>query len=449
MSKAINIAKFGGTSVANFDAICKCADIIKNNPNTKVMVVSAAAGITNLLVELAHKPLTQAQIQQHCNDIGDIELKILNQLNHPDAAQHKLALLLSEVESLAKHEEILHRDDLKDELLSMGERMSSLLCSEILKEHGVEALNFDIRKVLITDETFGEAIPNVEEIKQRAKQLMQPELNNSVLVTQGFMGADIHGNTTTLGRGGSDFTAALIAEALNANSCEIWTDVIGVYTTDPRITSAAKPLPELSFEEAAEMATFGAKVLHPATMEPALRQNIPVFVGSSREPEKGGTWIVRDCEHEPPYRAITRRMQQVMVTVKTPKMLYAQGYLEKVFSIIAKHKLSVDLVTTSEIAISFTLDNPPNSVAERLNKATIAELETMSEVTVENGFDLVTVVGNHMQTAVGVSSSIFAAIADYNIRMICFGANPHNMSFLVNASDSAEIVTVLHKQLFE
>lgn len=449
MSTAINIAKFGGTSVADFDTISRCAMIIRDKTNTRVMVVSAAAGITNLLVELAHKPLTQAQIQQNCDDIGRIEFKILERLNQPDLIKQKLVSLLAEVEALAKHEEILHREDLKDELLSMGERMSSLLCAEILKQHGVAALNFDIRKVLITDETFGEAVPNIEEIKLRAQKLMLPELNGSVLVTQGFMGADIHGNTTTLGRGGSDFTAALIAEALDAKSCEIWTDVIGVYTTDPRITSAAKPLPELSFEEAAEMATFGAKVLHPATMEPALRRNIPVFVGSSREPEKGGTWIVRDCKEEPPYRAITRRRQQVMVTVKTPKMLYAQGYLEKVFSIIAKHKLSVDLVTTSEIAISFTLDNPPNSVAERLNKATIAELETMSEVTVEEGFDLVTVVGNHMQTAVGVSSRIFAAIADHNIRMICFGANPHNMSFLVNATDSNEIVTVLHKQLFE
>ena len=449
MSRAINIAKFGGTSVANYQTISKCAAIIRDNTETRVMVVSAAAGITNLLVELAHKPLTQAQIQSNCEQIREIEFKILEQLEQPDLIVDKLESLLVEVEVLAKHEEILHRDDLKDELLSMGERMSSLLCAEILKEHGVAALNFDIRKVLITDDTFGEAVPDLSQIKLRATELMEPEISDSVLVTQGFVGADTQGRTTTLGRGGSDFTAALVAEALNAKSCQIWTDVIGVYTTDPRITSAAKPLPELSFEEAAEMATFGAKVLHPATMEPALRKDIPVFVGSSREPEKGGTWIVKDCENEPPFRAITRRREQVMVTVKTPQMLYAQGYLQKVFGIIAKHKLSVDLVTTSEIAISFTLDNPPNSVAERLNKATIAELETMSEVTVEEGFDLVTVVGNHMQTAVGVSSRIFAAIADYNIRMICFGANPHNMSFLVNADNSSEIVTGLHKSLFE
>ena len=241
----------------------------------------------------------------------------------------------------------------------------------------------------------------------------------------------------------------MLAEGLEADVCEIWTDVTGVYTTDPRITPAAHPLPELSFEEAAEMATFGAKVLHPATMEPAVRKDIKVFVGSSKEPEKGGTWIVRDCEHEPSFRAITRRKEQVMVTVKTPKMMYAQGFLQQVFAIIAKHKLSVDLVTTSEISVSFTLDNPANSVAQRLNRETIAELETICDVKVEHGFDLVTVVGNHMQTGKGVSSRIFAAVSDYNLRMICFGANPHNISFLVNESDSTEIVKVLHSELFE
>jgi len=174
-----------------------------------------------------------------------------------------------------------------------------------------------------------------------------------------------------------------------------------------------------------------------------------VFVGSSKEPEKGGTWIVRDCEHEPPYRAITRRKEQVMVTVKTPKMMYAQGFLQQVFAIIAKHKLSVDLVTTSEISVSFTLDNPANSVAQRLNKETIAELETICDVKVEKGYDLVTVVGNNMQTAVGVSSKILAAVSDFNLRMICFGANPHNLSFLVNETDSDDVVRKLHTALFE
>lgn len=449
MSNALTIAKFGGTSVANYAAMQNCAKIVAGNPATRIVVVSAAAGVTNYLVSLAHTPMTQEQINDTVQSIIDIELAILNALKDKANIEPKLNELLDELRSLASHEEILHRNDLKDQLLSMGERMSSLMFSAVLAEQNVQTLNFDVRKVLRTDSEFGEAAPQIDAIAENAQKLLKPEIANAIVVTQGFVGADEEGRTTTLGRGGSDFTAALLAEGLEADVCEIWTDVTGVYTTDPRITQAAHPLPELSFEEAAEMATFGAKVLHPATMEPAVRKDIKVFVGSSKEPEKGGTWIVRDCEHEPSFRAITRRKEQVMVTVKTPKMMYAQGFLQQVFAIIAKHKLSVDLVTTSEISVSFTLDNPANSVAQRLNRETIAELETICDVKVEHGFDLVTVVGNHMQTGKGVSSRIFAAVSDYNLRMICFGANPHNISFLVNESDSTEIVKVLHSELFE
>tara|TARA_R100000687_G_scaffold39493_2_gene32180 strand:- start:26637 stop:27932 length:1296 start_codon:yes stop_codon:yes gene_type:complete len=426
-----------------------CAKVVMGNPNTKVVVVSASAGVTNILVELAHKALTKDEISTYVDQIQAIEFAILNDLGAPKLVADKLLELLESLKQLAFHEEILHRPDLKDSLLSHGERMASLLFSEVLTQQGLPADNFDVRKVLLTDSEFGQAAPQLEGIKQRATQLMAPEIAKTVLVTQGFIGSDEAGNTTTLGRGGSDFTAALLAEALGAQSCEIWTDVIGVYTTDPRITDAARPLPELSFEEAAEMATFGAKVLHPATMEPALRQNIKVFVGSSKEPEKGGTWIVRDCEYEPSYRAITRRKDQVMVTVKTPKMMYAQGFLQNVFTIIAKHNLSVDLVTTSEICVSFTLDNPPNSVLQRLNRETIEELSQICEVELEEHFDLVTVVGNNMHSAAGVSSRIFAAVSDFNLRMICFGANVHNMSMLVSEKDSSNVVKALHKSLFE
>jgi aspartate kinase len=393
--------------------------------------------------------LTSEQIAEVIEKIRIIELAILNELKKPSDVEDKLFALLDELEEYARHEEINFRDDLKDALLSMGERMSSLLVAAIIREKGCHAINFDVRKVLRTDDRYTQATPELETIGKLAQQLLLPELDKAIVVTQGFVGADANGKTTTLGRGGSDFTAALLAEALNASTCEIWTDVIGVYTTDPRITDKAKPLPELSFEEAAEMATFGAKVLHPATMEPALRRDIKVFVGSSKEPEKGGTWIRRNCEHEPPFRAITRRKDQVLVTVKTPKMMYAQGFLARVFEIIAKQDLSVDLITTSEIAVSFTLDNPPNSISEKMNKDTLKALSEICEVKVEHDFDAVTVVGNNMHSAAGVSSKIFAAVSNFNLRMICFGANVHNLSFVVQDKDSEEVVKVLHAALFE
>lgn len=449
MQNALNVAKFGGTSVANYDAITKCAKIVVANKSTRVMVVSAAAGVTNFLVQLANTALTSEQITDLVENIRKIQMNIFNQLKNPSEVEEKLNALLEELDQCARHEEIVYRDDLKDTLMSMGERMSSLLCAAVLREYGAPALNFDVRKVLRTDDRFTEASPDIGNIKALADTLLRPELKEHIVVTQGFVGADEKGRTTTLGRGGSDFTAALLAEALSASTCEIWTDVIGVYTTDPRITEHAKPLPELSFEEAAEMATFGAKVLHPATMEPALRQDIRVFVGSSKEPDKGGTWIKQNCDHEPAFRAITRRKDQVLVTVKTPKMMYAQGFLERVFSIIAKHELSVDLITTSEISVSFTLDKPPNSMSEKMNKETLVELSNICDVVVERDLDVVTVVGNNMHSEAGVSSRVFAAISDFNLRMICFGANVHNLSFVVANDKSKAIVRTLHKALFE
>jgi aspartate kinase len=446
---SINVAKFGGTSVANHSAMLNCAKIIKASPNTRVVVVSASAGVTNYLMDLAHKAFTREEINLVLDSIKQIEYAILADLGNPPDVAEKLDSLLENLRELALHEEILYHPELKDSLLSLGERMASLLFAQVLNQNTVAAENFDIRKVLKTDSVFGQAAPLLDQIENAASQLMQPIMGDKVLVTQGFVGCDKNGKTTTLGRGGSDFTAALLADALSAQSCEIWTDVVGVYTTDPRITDAARPLPELSFEEAAEMANFGAKVLHPATMEPALRKDIKVFVGSSREPEKGGTWIVKDCKEEPPYRAITRRKEQVMVTVKTPKMMHAQGFLQQVFTIIAKHNLSVDLVTTSEIAVSFTLDNPADSVTQRLNLESLEELSQLCEVVVEKDFDLVTVVGNNMHSHAGISSKIFSSVGQYNLRMICYGANPHNMSFLVNQQDSTEIVKGLHKNLFE
>lgn len=445
----LNIAKFGGTSVADFAAMQNCARIVIDNTNTRIAVVSASAGVTNYLVELANDELTEAQIDLLVKQIEKIELAILEQLSNAAETRIELQCLLSELSELAHNKADLVSAEGKDALLSMGERMSSLLFTEVLKQMGCPAINFDARRVIKTDSQFGQGTPDIAAIEQQAQLLMAPALADQVLVTQGFVGSDSNNKTTTLGRGGSDYTAALLAEALNAQTCEIWTDVIGVYTTDPRITNKARPLPELSFDEAAEMATFGAKVLHPATMVPALRKNIRVFVGSSREPEKGGTWIAKDCGDEPYYRAITRRKDQVMVTVKTPSMLYAPGFLSQVFGIIAKHNISVDLVTTSEISVSLTIDNPPNSVRKKINQQTINDLRQICEVNVEEGYDLVTVVGNNMHSQAGVSSRIFNALQNHNLRMICYGANPHNMSFLVNENNSTQVVTELHQELFE
>jgi len=240
----------------------------------------------------------------------------------------------------------------------------------------------------------------------------------------------------------------LLAEALNADKLAIWTDVVGIFTTDPRITAQARAIPEISFGEAAEMATFGAKILHPATLIPAMRHNIPVFVGSSKEPKKGGTQIQQQVDSNPTFRSIALRKEQTLVTVKSPAMLHASGFLAQVFSILAKHELSVDLITTSEISVALTFDNPAGSTQSLITNAVVKELEQLCEVSVEHGLSLVAVIGNNLHATKGISRRIFDSIDDVNVRMICHGASANNFCFLVPEIEANSVVEQLHEALF-
>ncbi|MGL4474847.1 MAG: aspartate kinase, partial [Shewanella sp.] len=297
------VAKFGGTSLANSDALTLSAKIILNDASRRVVVVSAAAGVTNLLVELTTVTDDEQRFKL-LKDIAAIQYKILDALHRPNDVAATIDGLLSRIAVLSERLLIDSTKALKDELLACGELCSSQLFAATLRELGVNAISFDVRQILRTDSHFGRAEPQIDMIAQLAQLHLAPLFDKQVVVTQGFIGSDDHGMTTTLGRGGSDYSAALLAEALGANAVEIWTDVAGIYTTDPRLAANAKPLAEISFNEAAEMATFGAKVLHPATILPAVRRGIEVFVGSSREPERGGTWIRNRIDNPPLYRAI-------------------------------------------------------------------------------------------------------------------------------------------------
>ena len=237
---------------------------------------------------------------------------------------------------------------------------------------------------------------------------------------------------------------------MKAAGLEIWTDVPGIYTTDPRIASKAAPIPEISFSEASEMANFGAKILHPSTLVPALRHDIPVFVGSSKEPEKGGTWIRHQVESSPLFRALALRCNQTMVTLRSANMFHAYGFLAKVFEILAKHKISVDLITTSEISVSLTLDQTDTSGgAPQLPQAAREELEELCKVEVEHDLCLVALIGNNMSESKGYAKQVFGTLEDFNLRMICYGASPHNLCFLVHESVSRQAIQKLHTELFE
>lgn len=444
----LTVAKFGGTSVADYQAMLRCANIIKNDAANRVVVVSASAGVTNHLVRLAQADVSLQEQAQLINNIKIIQLNISQHLRNQAAINNKILTILTDLTLLACKQAQHHSAQLADSILSCGEQMSSLLFTEVLASKGVPSECFDVRNVMQTNSLYGKAVVDIKALKTNCAKHLQEKIAHKTIVTQGFIGRDGLGNTTTLGRGGSDFSAALLAEALNANNLAIWTDVVGIFTTDPRITSQARALPEISFGEAAEMATFGAKILHPATLIPAMRHNIPVFVGSSKEPEKGGTKIQQHVDSNPTYRSIALRNEQTLVTVKSPAMLHASGFLAQVFSILAKHELSVDLITTSEISVALTFDNPAGSTQSIITKAVVKELEQLCEVSVEHGLSLVAVIGNDLHSTKGISRGIFDNITDVNVRMICHGASANNLCFLVPEQDANAVVEQLHDSLF-
>ncbi|EPE6797166.1 lysine-sensitive aspartokinase 3 [Vibrio alginolyticus] len=447
---AFNVAKFGGTSVANFEAMSRCATIIENNPNTRLVVSSACSGVTNLLVELANGVQDQTHRTELLQNLANIHDAILTQLEDSTKTAAEVYGILDTVTSLAEAASIQASAKLTDHLVACGELMSTHILTQLMCERGIQAVRFDIRDVLRTDDNFGRAEPNIEAISTLAQDKLVPLCQQSVVVTQGFIGSDEAGNTTTLGRGGSDYSAALIAESVEAAGLEIWTDVPGIYTTDPRIAPKASPIPEISFSEASEMANFGAKILHPSTLVPALRHDIPVFVGSSKEPEKGGTWIRHQVESSPLFRALALRCNQTMVTLRSANMFHAYGFLAKVFEILAKHKISVDLITTSEISVSLTLDQTDTSGgAPQLPQAVQEELEELCKVEVEHDLCLVALIGNNMSESKGYAKQVFGTLEDFNLRMICYGASPHNLCFLLHESVSKQAIQKLHTELFE
>ncbi|WP_318437018.1 lysine-sensitive aspartokinase 3 [Photobacterium leiognathi] len=449
-NSALTVAKFGGTSVADFTAMSRSAKIVIANPDTKIVLISACSGVTNILVELANGVNDASTRQQRLQTLTQTHQDVLDQLKQPSSVQDAIYSLLDSVATLAEQAAIATSAQLTDQIVSYGELLSTYLFTQILVEQNAPAVRVDIRPIMCTDDQFGKAVPQPEQIKLQAETQLLPLLDGNIVVSQGFIGSNSQGVTTTLGRGGSDYSAALVAEAVNASTLEIWTDVPGLYTTDPRITPAAQPIKEISFSEASEMANFGAKILHPSTLVPAVRQQIPVFVGSSKAPEQGGTWIRQSVEDAPLFRALALRANQTMVTLTSLNMFHAYGFLAEVFRILAEHKISVDLITTSEVSVSLTLDQTDTGGgAPTLPLKAVKALSQLCRVEVEQGLSLVALIGNQMSDTKGSAKDIFGALEDHNLRMICYGASPHNLCFLINEDEAKDVVRTLHSSLLE
>ena len=447
---ALVVAKFGGTSVADFDAMNRSADVVLSDANVRVVVLSASAGVTNLLVALA-EGLEPAERQAKLEAIRAIQYAVLERLANPAVIRDEIERLLENLGTLAEAASLATSTALTDELVSHGELMSTLLFVEILRERHVQAQWFDVRKVMRTSDRFGRAEPDVTALAELATQQLAPRLDEGLVITQGFIGSESKGRTTTLGRGGSDYTAALLGEALHATRVDIWTDVPGIYTTDPRVVPAAKRIDEIAFEEAAELATFGAKVLHPATLLPAVRSDIPVFVGSSKDPKAGGTMVCNKTANPPLFRALALRRKQTLLTLHSLNMLHSRGFLAEVFGILARHSISVDLITTSEVSVALTLDTTGSTSTgdTLLSQSLLMELSALCRVEVEENLALVALIGNNLSKACGVGKEVFGVLEPFNIRMICYGASSYNLCFLVPGAEAEQVVQKLHHNLFE
>jgi aspartate kinase len=439
------VSKFGGTSVGTFKAMQHNASIVADHSDRKLIVISATSGTTNDLVALENSNISSTEREQLLIHINDRHLSIISSLKERKKVLNTFQRQMSE---LRAHLDQYGRDKRwKDRLYAFGELMSTRIFVEVLKENGVNAEWLDARRVIKTDSTFGNAVPELVSIQKKAAAFID---KNSVLLTQGFIGSDIFGSTTTLGRGGSDYSAALFAEAVGADKLEIWTDVAGVYTTDPRLVSSAKPISEITFDEAAELSIFGGKVLHPATIKPAMRSGTRVRVADSKRPELPGTIIVNKTIKEPVVRAISLRRDQTLLTVRSLEMLHQHGFLARLFNVLAENKISVDLVTTSEVSVSLTLNTATKASNKiELTEKVFRELNEFCDIEVEKDLSLIAIIGNRLNATSGISGQLFSLLKDYNIRLVCHGASAYNLCFLVDEKSGEEIVKLIHDKFIE
>ncbi|MBT9331429.1 lysine-sensitive aspartokinase 3 [Paracidobacterium acidisoli] len=448
------VMKFGGTSVEDVTAIHRTAGIVAGRRAKgllPVVVVSAMAKVTDQLLAAAAAAargdrsgalaITARLRHRHqetaCALVSQEAVGELNRwLDAEFDALDEILRGLSAVGELTPR--------ISDMVVSYGERLSSRMIAVAFNERGLDGVHVDARQCIVTDAQHGRAIPQDALIEQRLKEHVLPHmLEGRTVVMGGFIGSTESGVTTTLGRGGSDFTAALVGGGIDAGAIEIWTDVNGIMTTDPRVCPNALRVKAISFEEAAELAYFGAKVLHPATILPAVKKNIPVLVLNSRNPENEGTRITALAPHcRSPFKCIAVKKRLTIIDVVASRMLMSHGYLKAIFDVFDKHKCAVDMVSTSEVSVSLTVDSN-----EKLPEIA-ADLSKLADVKYEGRKALVCMVGENIRGQNGIAARVFGAITHVNVRMISQGASEINMSFMIEEEDADEAVRSLHAEFF-
>jgi aspartate kinase len=446
------VMKFGGTSVENDVAIRRLISIVKTQIHRQpIVAVSAMGKTTNGLLEASRLAAAGdlAAARTRLETIAEHHFKTADQLAlAEEKSLLRLALanrfdgIRATLEEIAQAGEVTPR--LSDAISANGELLSSTIVAAAFRGENIKGVWVDVRPLMRTNDDFTRAAVEFDEANPKLNEGFTAALADGGLpVTQGFIGSTAEGVTTTIGRGGSDYSAAIIGAALDADEIQIWTDVDGILTTDPRVVAEAAKVKTISFAEASELAYFGAKVLHPSTLLPAMAKEIPVRVCNSRNPSNEGTAIVRNAPpSKAPVKAIAFKRGITVVNVASDRMLMAYGFLARLFDVFAKHGTSVDMVTTSEVSVSVTVDDMRNL------DAVIADLQQFGEVVVEREQALICLVGENLKFTSGLASRIFSSIEDVNVSMISHGASAINVSFIVADQDVERAVKALHKEFF-
>lgn len=444
--------KFGGTSVGDVAAFERVFHIVSTQIERRpVVVVSAMTKVTDALLaafDTAKKgdfAAAFASLDPHFERHIEVSRTFIPE-GTPNAFSGELEFARGELSDLLMRtsRRSLPLQMLKDAIVSYGEQLSSRLLAEVLKAKGINARQVDSRRLIVTDDEYGAATPIVGETNELVKLELEPLIaTGEVPILGGFIAASRSGETTTLGRGGSDYSAALVAAALNADELQIWTDVTGVMTCDPRICGDARTIPILSYEEAAELAYFGAKVLHPKTIKPAVDHGIPVRVCNTFEPAEVGTMVL-DHSGEAPnkIKSIAHKKNITILRITSARMLGSYGFMSAVFQVFERYRTVIDVISTSEVSIALTLDN-----AAEVDKI-VTDLERLGDVEVEPGYAVICVVGEGLRASTGLASKIFSTIDDVNIALVSHGASAVNLTFVVREEVVADVIKKLHGEFF-
>jgi aspartate kinase len=437
----MKVMKFGGTSVGKPERMHDVANLITRDDESKIVVLSALSGTTNTLVAIgaALAEADKTGAKQKIDELNSHYQNFINQLLSTDAAKEKCRSIIAEhFEFLNIILKISFNEALNKDILAQGELMSTKMFSCYLEEKGMKhallpALDF------MSIDSYDE--PQVGTIKVKLSQLLNQHKGVNLFVTQGYISRNAKGEVDNLKRGGSDYSASLIAAAIKASVCEIWTDIDGMHNNDPRIVKKTVAIEQLSFDEAAELAYFGAKILHPASIWPAQHYNIPVKLLNTMQPDAKGTLIVEEAGSVG-VKAVAAKDGITAIKIKSSRMLLAYGFLRKVFEVFEKYRTSIDMITTSEVAVSLTIDTD-----EHLTEI-IKELEPFGTVETDKDMAIISIVGNEIAKTEDILSRLFESISEIPVRMVSYGGSPHNISLLVPSKYKTQTLQVLNKGIF-